>query len=147
MKGLLGLLLVLPAAWCFDCTAVSDGVYEAGCKSFVTCSNGVASIKECERNQVYNSATGVCADAASVGPPCGTMKDCTNAADGKYADTDQQCKSYYTCSGGTFFGHNYCAGGLVFNEALQTCDWPADTDPPCGTKGNQRPTASMPGSG
>ncbi|KAK7506103.1 hypothetical protein BaRGS_00002825 [Batillaria attramentaria] len=123
----------------FDCAGVADGVYEAGCKSFTVCANGVATLTECDRTQVYNSATGACADEGSVGPPCGTLKDCTTLADGKYADTDQQCTSYYTCAGGTFFGHNFCAGGLVFNEDKQTCDWPDDTDPPCGTKG-QGPT-------
>ncbi|XP_070205872.1 chitin-binding domain protein cbd-1-like [Littorina saxatilis] len=133
-------------ALCFDCTKVADGVYEAGCKSFVVCANGVATLKECEQSKVYDAPSGACADEGSVGPPCGTMKDCSKSADGKFADTDQQCKSYYTCSGGTFFGHNYCAKGLVFNEALQTCDWPADTDPPCGTKGSQRPT-NAPGIG
>merc|ERR1719422_819001 len=86
---------------------------------------------------VFDANTGTCADEASVGAPCGIKKDCSSVADGLYADTDQQ---------GTSFGHNYCAGGLVFNEALQTCDWPDDTDPPCGTKGSQRPTRA-PGSG
>merc|ERR1712179_726183 len=127
------LLALLPAALCFDCSQVQDGVYEAGCKSFTVCANGVASIKECAQDQVFDANTGTCADEASVGA-------------GLYADTDQQCTSYYTCSGGTYFGHNYCAGGLVFNEALQTCDWPDDTDPPCGTKGSARPT-NAPGSG
>lgn len=47
---------------------------------------------------------------ADVGPPCGSQKDCKNVADGKFADTDNQCTSYYTCSGGTYFGHNYCSG-------------------------------------
>merc|ERR1711879_205183 len=124
------LLALLPAALCFDCTKVQDGVYEAGCKSFTVCANGVASIKECEQDMVFDANTGTCADESSVGSPCGIKKDCTSVADGLYADTDQQYKSYYTCSGGTYFGHNYCAGGLVFNEALQTCDWPDDTDPP-----------------
>ena len=50
------------SALCFDCTGVTDGVYEAGCKSFVVCSNGVATLTECERNQVYNDATGACAE-------------------------------------------------------------------------------------
>lgn len=47
---------------------------------------------------------------ADVGPPCGSQKDCKNVPDGKYADTETQCTSYYTCSGGTYFGHNYCSG-------------------------------------
>ncbi|PVD31472.1 hypothetical protein C0Q70_06884 [Pomacea canaliculata] len=133
MRFLVVLCLSLPAALAFDCQGAHDGAYEVGCKSFITCVNGVGTITECAQDQVYNSRTGQCAPVADVGPPCGSQKDCKNVADGKYADVDNQCTSYYTCSGGTYFGHNYCSGSLVFNEHLQTCDWAAHTPPPCGT--------------
>lgn len=44
----------------------------------------------------------------NVSPPCGVMKDCSNQKDGKYADMDQHCHSYYTCFDGKFLGHNPC---------------------------------------
>merc|ERR1712154_585274 len=135
MRGLVCLLAFLPAALCIDCANEQDGIYEMGCKAFTRCSNGVATIEECGKNMVFDQGTGQCADEMTVGAPCGLVKDCSNAVDGLYADTDQQCTSYYPCTGGTYFGHNYCAGGLVFNEALQTCDWPDDTPPLVAPRG------------
>ncbi|XP_021344474.1 uncharacterized protein LOC110444419 [Mizuhopecten yessoensis] len=75
----------------------------------------------------------------NVAPPCGQQKDCSNLANGRYADKDNNCSSYYTCNTGTFFGHSLCAGSLVFDEAKQTCNWPNNVLPPCGTNGTSSP--------
>ncbi|XP_070206208.1 probable chitinase 10 [Littorina saxatilis] len=61
------------------------------------------------------------------------MKDCSNMADGHFADLDNGCHSYYTCVGGAFVGHNFCPSSLVFNEDNKACDWPDNVSPPCGT--------------
>ena len=45
----------------------------------------------------------------NVGPPCGQLRDCTGKANGRYADVDGKCRSYYTCTEETFMGHNPCS--------------------------------------
>lgn len=49
---------------------------------------------------------------ARVPAPCGMWKDCTLLADKRYADITRNCTSYYTCHGGTYFGHNFCNPGM-----------------------------------
>ncbi|KAJ8312571.1 hypothetical protein KUTeg_009944, partial [Tegillarca granosa] len=95
-----------------NCTGRADGVYEKGCKSFARCTSGVTTIVTCDPGMVFNNATGSCDDPSKVGPPCGTTgtKDCTAIKDGKYADTDRGCTSYYTCSGENFLSHQFCPG-------------------------------------
>ncbi|XP_067681312.1 peritrophin-48-like [Haliotis asinina] len=131
------LLAVLPAAFAVDCVHEGDGVHEKGCRAFITCKNGLATITECQGSYVFDEKTGTCADPNTLTNLCSQSKDCSTLKDGKYPDmgSTQKCSTYYTCNGGTFFGHNYCPGGTVFNQALQSCDWPNDTPPPCGTKG------------
>merc|ERR1712121_314461 len=96
MRGLLCILIALPAVLGFNCTGRPDGVYEAGGKSFVVCTQGVPSLTECDVSQVYNDTTGACADESQVGPPCGLKQDSSTRADGKFADVDNGCHSYYT---------------------------------------------------
>ncbi|XP_041348260.1 U-scoloptoxin(01)-Cw1a-like [Gigantopelta aegis] len=127
------LVAVLPTVLTITCTNKPNGIYEHGCRAWTTCINGIANTTECKEEHVFDSQTQECRDPSQVPPPCGMLKDCTNLKDGKYADTGQKCQTYYTCSGGTFFGHNFCPKGTVFNEVLQSCDWPQDTPPPCGT--------------
>ncbi|CAG5129337.1 unnamed protein product, partial [Candidula unifasciata] len=52
------------------------------------------------------------------------------------------CKSYCRCYGGQDVGQFYCAGSLVFNEAIQTCDFLTNVLPPCGNKRPDNTTAS-----
>lgn len=47
-----------------------------------------------------------------VPAPCGMWQDCTLLADKRYADITRNCTSYYTCHGGTYFGHNFCNPGM-----------------------------------
>ncbi|XP_041346948.1 chitin-binding domain protein cbd-1-like [Gigantopelta aegis] len=127
-------LVLLPAVFCVDCSSHPDGIYDAGCREFIHCRNHVAYVVSCNATQVYNSNTGNCDHPHNVPPPCGVSRNCTLLHDGAYADQTEHCRSYFTCHGGTFFGHNFCTPGTVFNEILQTCDWPNDVPPPCGTK-------------
>ncbi|XP_041347362.1 chitin-binding domain protein cbd-1-like [Gigantopelta aegis] len=128
------LVVLFPAVFCVDCSIRPDGVYGRGCRGFIHCLNHVANVITCQHKQVFNSNTGRCDDPINVPPPCGIIKDCTTKSDGSYADLSVHCRSYYTCNAGTFFGHNFCTPGTVFNEELQTCDWPSDVKQPCGTK-------------
>merc|ERR1711915_75082 len=132
--GLLVLALAFAAVFATDCQNLPDGNYEIGCRSFTRCTGAVVKIVDCDMGQVYNNKTGSCDDPTNVPPPCGVMKDCTNAKDGKFADMEQHCHSYYSCYKGEFLGHNICPASLVFNEVLQTCDWAENVAPPCGTK-------------
>lgn len=47
----------------------------------------------------------------NVARPCGHWQDCSHLPDKRYPDIYTNCTSYYTCHGGTFFGHNYCNPG------------------------------------
>ncbi|XP_048775921.1 chitin-binding domain protein cbd-1-like [Ostrea edulis] len=125
---------VVVSALAVDCSTMPDGVYEAGCRSFARCTGAEVTIVDCDKGNVYNNATGSCDDPHNVPPPCGVFRDCSNKKDGKYADMDEHCRSYYTCFKGAFLGHNKCPANLVFNEDLQTCDWPESVKPPCGSK-------------
>merc|ERR1711935_731413 len=134
MNPIFALLIVLPAAaWGLNCTGQPDGNYEIGCRSYATCSGGAYSIVSCDMDMAYNQDTGKCDDVTNVPPPCGDKHDCSAESDGHYADVARGCKSYYTCVGGLYAGHNFCPSVLVFNEAQQACDWPANVAPPCGT--------------
>ncbi|KAK6183929.1 hypothetical protein SNE40_006496 [Patella caerulea] len=129
------LILILPAIVLgFDCKGNVDGVYDVGCKVFVQCINGAENVVECPVGLVFNKNTKLCDLPTRVPAPCGNVMDCSNKKDARYADLTKKCTSYYTCNGGIYFGHNFCPGGNVFNEKLQTCDWKYDTEPPCGTK-------------
>ncbi|XP_012936665.1 chondroitin proteoglycan 2 [Aplysia californica] len=134
MNPALVILILLPAAVLSDvCDGKPDGNIEIGCRAYTECKGGVATAIACDTDMAYNQDTGVCDNAANVPPPCGVFKNCTNINDGHYADTDNSCKSYYTCISGQFVGHNFCPAALIFNEAQQSCDWPKATPPPCGT--------------
>ncbi|KAL3857990.1 hypothetical protein ACJMK2_012609 [Sinanodonta woodiana] len=117
-----------------NCTTLPDGSYEAGCRSFAVCKGGVGLIVDCEPKKVFNNNTGLCDDVANVSPPCGLARTCTGKPNGKYADVDLHCSSYYTCYEEKFLGHNICPAGLVFDEGLVTCNWREAVPPPCGTK-------------
>ncbi|KAK3084186.1 hypothetical protein FSP39_009682, partial [Pinctada imbricata] len=121
-----------------DCKASPNGNYEIGCRSYVICKNGTGTLHNCPDppavNTVYNHKTGQCDDPKNVGQPCGEWRDCTGHPDKRYPDLFNNCTSYYTCFAETFFGHNLCTPGLVFDSSLQTCNWPQSVPAPCGTK-------------
>ncbi|XP_022327322.1 chitin-binding domain protein cbd-1-like [Crassostrea virginica] len=125
-----------------ECIGKSDGVYEIGCRSYVICHNQHGTIHNCPdppaTNTVYSSVTKACDNPNNVPAPCGHWQDCSLLADRRYADTNNHCHSYYTCHKGTYFGHNFCNPGLVFDETMQICNWPQNVAPPCGTRGTKR---------
>ncbi|XP_060074638.1 chitin-binding domain protein cbd-1-like [Ylistrum balloti] len=138
MKQLIGLCVLLAffgSISAKNCTGVPDGIFEKNCKSYALCTSGVYSIVECGIGSVFNAATNKCDNATVVPPPCGVFKDCAGKADGRYPDTVEHCSSFYTCVEAKFIAHTFCPGSTVFNPTVQTCDWPANVDPPCGTKG------------
>ena len=73
---------------------------------------------------------------SNVDEICGTFRNCEGRDDGRYPDIDRNCRYYFTCYAGKFMGHNPCPAGLVFNYALQTCDYITDIGPPCGINPN-----------
>ncbi|XP_011415053.2 chitin-binding domain protein cbd-1 [Magallana gigas] len=124
------------------CHSNADGHYEIGCRSYVICTGGRGVIHNCPdppaQETVYNSAKGHCDNPDNVARPCGHWQDCSKLPDKRYPDIYTNCTSYYTCHGGTFFGHNYCNPGLVFDSMLQLCNWPHNVAPPCGTFGTKK---------
>ncbi|XP_062618591.1 uncharacterized protein LOC134280180 [Saccostrea cucullata] len=131
----LTLLFVPFNVYGLDCSGLPDGNYEIGCRSYGVCAGGVVKIVDCGHGKVYDNSTGTCAEPSTVQGICGQTRDCSNKADGLYADTETHCKTYYTCYQGVFDSHNFCSKVTVFDEAQQTCNWPDAVDPPCGTKG------------
>ncbi|KAL5016419.1 hypothetical protein ScPMuIL_006008 [Solemya velum] len=128
------LLLVFSIGYCqaVNCTGLADGTHEEGCKSYIRCTGGVRTSVECEDELVFNSQTKACDAPTNVPAPCGVFKNCSNLSDQKYPDLDLGCASYFTCFRHSFYGHNKCPQGLVFNINLQTCDWRDHAPPPCG---------------
>ncbi|CAG2185691.1 unnamed protein product [Mytilus edulis] len=102
-----------------DCVGKGDGVFEIGCRSYLTCTGGVAKVTNCpnppDPNTVYNNRTKTCDTPAHVGPPCGKLEDCTNKPDARYPDLFNTCHTYYTCQFGTYFGHNSCTPDVSFS--------------------------------
>ncbi|KAJ8312722.1 hypothetical protein KUTeg_010095 [Tegillarca granosa] len=117
-----------------DCSVLGTGHYEIGCKYYTDCINGITYHRECTKGYVYSNVTHGCVDESTVGKPCGLKRDCTSKPNRKYADHQTSCTSYYTCQNGIYYGHNYCNPGLVFDEAMQICNWPVNVPAPCGTK-------------
>ncbi|XP_046361457.1 uncharacterized protein LOC124138700 [Haliotis rufescens] len=109
-------------------------VFEYTCFSYtIKDENNQAVQIRCNSTEVFSPVDGKCIKPEKNKWPCGKDIDCHTKADQKYADTKEGCKTYYTCLGGVFFGHNYCPGVLVFNEKYQYCDWDYNVEPPCGT--------------
>ncbi|XP_069136235.1 peritrophin-48-like [Argopecten irradians] len=113
------------------CTGMADGNYEITCKSYIECSNGVKTVHNCTGDQMYNMTSKRCGGSS---PPCNIDRDCSGLDSKSYPDHETNCQSYYTCSAGTYFGHNFCSPGLVFHEEEQICNWPYNVPAPCGTK-------------
>ncbi|XP_041378824.1 chitin-binding domain protein cbd-1-like [Gigantopelta aegis] len=128
------LVVLLPTVFCGQCSTRVDGTYNLNCHQFVRCENQVATVISCPQHHVFDRITGKCDESVNVAPPCGIFKACVTKGDGRYAELAKHCRSYYTCRGGILLGHNVCTPGTVFNEDLQTCDWPSDVKQPCGTK-------------
>ncbi|XP_048777943.1 uncharacterized protein LOC125681767 isoform X2 [Ostrea edulis] len=125
-----------------ECVGKNNGVFEIGCRAYVVCHNQHGTIHHCADppalNTVYNSRTKSCDQPHNVPAPCGSWRDCSTLPDKRYADVTTNCTSYYTCQGGTYFGHNFCNPGVVFDENMQICNWPGNVAPPCGTAGTGR---------
>ncbi|KAL8578763.1 hypothetical protein ACOMHN_045751 [Nucella lapillus] len=124
----------------FRCAGVPDGVYEESCKTFILCVNGSATLTECHFGTVSNGGNIhniSCVKEDTVEPPCGMMRDCTHLANGRYADVATNCTSYFTCHNSYYYGHNYCSGGLVFDETMGLCNWPNPAQP-CFTNAPNR---------
>ncbi|XP_061162687.1 chondroitin proteoglycan 2-like [Saccostrea echinata] len=130
------LFILFDIAFGQNCVGRVDGVYDAGCRAYTTCKGGVGTITECKQPNVFNRDTNRCDDPANVHEICGTFRDCDGRDDGRYPDVDRKCQYYFTCFAGKFMGHNPCPASLVFNYALQTCDYITDMGPPCGVNPN-----------
>ncbi|PVD31459.1 hypothetical protein C0Q70_06871 [Pomacea canaliculata] len=117
----------------FDCTGQSDGIVEIGCDGYAECRSHQLVKTLCTDAEVFNRDARRC-DPATATTSCTHYNICETLADGKYADVTNGCQSYYTCFRQIFYGHNYCPGGLVFDQQNQICNWASNVVFPCGTK-------------
>jgi hypothetical protein len=130
-----------------DCSTLPDGSYGYGCRSYTKCEGGRGTVVDCPLGEAYNYLSGNCEPYVLVPPPCGALgNDCNGKPDGRYPILAWNCTYYYTCQDNLFFGSNPCnnppdTGDLVFDEAMQLCNWRWDVPPPCGTfEGKAKPT-------
>ncbi|XP_005106171.1 chondroitin proteoglycan 1 isoform X2 [Aplysia californica] len=106
----------------FTCTAANaDSYVEIQCWGYKQCINGQPYVHRCTGGQVLERDTMTCVDSGNT--DCKVVKDCTKRPDGMYADLGDKCQSYYRCFREENLGHFYCPATLVFNEALQICDY------------------------
>ena len=73
--------------------------------------------------------------------PAGTEADlnaCDNscAVDGLYCVPDVD-SAFYQCLNGVRYGLQYCQSGLIFNDNVKSCDWPAN-HVPCQCQPNEK---------
>ena len=73
-------------------------------------------------------ATATCTFSTASSTPVVDAPECASfdPVDHVYVASDN-CTSFFQCYGGTNWGWNPCPDGLLFNEAIEVCDWPADT--------------------
>ncbi|XP_060074365.1 uncharacterized protein LOC132554084 [Ylistrum balloti] len=114
-----------------NCDGQADGNYEVTCLGYTNCHDGVATDVDCYDGKLYNPTSNQCDDP--IYPPCNIDRDCSGTPNGRFPDMETNCTSYYTCSNGIFFGHNFCNPGLVYDQIKQLCNWPHNVSPPCGT--------------
>ena len=50
--------------------------------------------------------------------PCGSSRAtaCAKAVEGRFADWTEDCKFYYTCNDGLYYGHNPCPEGTYMED-------------------------------
>lgn len=66
--------------------------------------------------------------SAAQSMPVENAPECAafDPAEHVYVASDD-CTTFFQCFGGTNWGSNPCPDGLLFNEEIDVCDWPADT--------------------
>lgn len=102
------------------------------CNSFVVCHNGSPKLQSCDWGLLFNADLGVCDWAANVkcyemsGPPVGPAPDCMYK-DGVYLPNIYDCNSFYVCKNNVPMLQR-CDAALVFDPALETCNWPAEVN-------------------
>ncbi|XP_046641505.1 probable endochitinase [Daphnia pulicaria] len=56
---------------------------------------------------------------------------CANESSDDYIfPNPEDCTTFYLCSNGTPYFYN-CPSGLVYNDAINQCDYPYNVSPPC----------------
>ncbi|XP_041378859.1 chitin-binding domain protein cbd-1-like [Gigantopelta aegis] len=121
-----------------NCSSKPDGLLEFGCWGAIYCQAGLPNTVECQKDEVFDRHSKSCilyAGSAADHVTCRQPKPCPDHDElHRYADLEDKCETYYVCYGGSYLQRYYCPAGTVFNNKLQTCDWPGDTLPPCGTR-------------
>jgi len=113
--------LYTPPPHKFSCKPGETRVVEIGCWGYDKCENGNPVTHYCTGGKVFERDSMSC--VVSGHTSCNLARDCSNKANGMYADMEDNCETYYRCDGGRFLGHFYCPANLVFNEEKQLCDF------------------------
>ncbi|KAH8296295.1 hypothetical protein KR054_004309 [Drosophila jambulina] len=128
---------------CCDLPNNSMGPVDKNCSAFFQCINGNYVQQRCPNNLQFNAKTGSCdypdivgcddgtapPSGPSAGPSgtyCESQGRCVGQRDGKMFAAADACSSAYVvcqCECEVDFS---CSSGLVFNEAVQVCDWPSN---------------------
>ncbi|KAK7087732.1 uncharacterized protein [Littorina saxatilis] len=118
----------------FDCTGKADGLAGIGCDGYVECIGQKNVTHFCTLYEYFDRDTTSCIGTTNNHTGCTHFNVCKNMTDGRYPDFEKNCQTYFTCHGKNFFGHQYCPAGLVFDQALEICNWATSVPFPCGTK-------------
>ncbi|CAH1793961.1 unnamed protein product [Owenia fusiformis] len=104
-----------------NCAFDPDGTLcEAACTYYSYCENFQVVTVQCQEGEVVDIEVGGCNSTANVAPPCGVWRDCSNKADGYYANEDDNCFSYHYCLNGQFMSNNLCPTGCTRNATYLT---------------------------
>merc|ERR1712002_118724 len=105
-----------------------DGYTEMGCWGFHRCNNRMLETVTCNGTDVLERDSLSCVPLGTGNTECGVDRslECSNQADGHYADLRDGCQSYYRCYLHRFIGHFYCPKNTFFRRDQERCDYRAN---------------------
>ena len=134
----------------FTCTDKEDGLYPDpnDCSNFYACSNNGQTklLTSCYTGLVFNPYCTCCDFPDNYN--CQGVSDfsCLGKDDGLYPD-EEDCRAYFSCSGGAVTGRTICVEGLAYNPNCLCCDWPQNYQCPTvgpGSSDGPSSTSALP---
>ncbi|KZC07073.1 putative chitinase 3, partial [Dufourea novaeangliae] len=105
--------------------------HEYNCHQYYMCVDGVQSVQNCKNGLNFDKVKGMCTwwNEVNCGERRGTTPrpdSCSNWRKRKIPDKED-CNRYYECVNG-IVEHNKCLEGHCFNEIVESCDLPKNTN-------------------